>query len=1357
MRKINTRFFFLLVFSLGLCAGGVYSMHRLQAGNIAEALLWQANQAEKDGKLPRAAKYLGRYLEFRREDLDEREHLGMILSDPRLANTHQRRARARFVIEQVLAKDPHRHGLRQRLAENLIAGRSFTDAKEHLNYLEKHHADSAEIPYLVGLWHEAQGQPVPAVEAFRRAIRIDAGKTEAYVRLVNALKRADFGKEARHTQEIERLLVVALEKAPTDPGVLSLAAQHAQEQGNARIALKHLEEGLKHHPGEPRLYLALAQYHGQDGKRSLAIDKLRLGLKTVPKDQQYELRWSLANLLIEERRLEDARRVSDEVREVNPLSAQYLDARRDMARGRWFEAARLFEKIRPSLKTMKELAFQIDLYLGACYEQLDEPALQLTAFQRAASADPTSMTARRGMANASWALGNAEEALRVYQELIARTGDGKEAAKRRVEFTRLLLQSGRYKTPVEKQRLEAEVNAVEKASPGSPDAPLLRAECLFLQGDRAAAETLLNETIKSHPQSHELWLMLVSVSASKTAGQEAKALMRTAEARFKGSAEFRLGQIRFWAKHFDADAVAGLKRLEDALGGFTQGEQSALLQALAEAYYDAGRYGDSERALRRMLRTPLHALDMRIHMQLFELALIQNDMAKANSTIAAIKKIEGDGGVDGSFGEALRIIRLERKASAGTLERARHLLTVASAQRPGWHPIVQARAELDERQGRPDQAIANYRRALDLGSRDPLATKQLLILLSQAQRFDEVEEVLARLQKKQGTTDQLVRYYVAHSYNRRDLKKAEYLVKQVVASNSANYRDHLWMGQILSAGGQSPAEAEKALRRAVALAKEQPETWINLVRHLIGMGQYKSAKAEMDQAGDILPSQVKHSTLAQCAEMFGMLKDAVDHHQKAVEASDAPALALRAAAEFHLRIGSFVSAEALFRKLSERQQSDADLTAARRGLALSLVKQRRPPKTAEALRLVGLTLDARGLVADNRLASDPIERLLQAKVLGSMNHHALRGKAIAVLESIHQKAPLVPDDQFFLARLLARHDQDGIAWAKTRLLLKGLMEQFPKNARYLVFAGHLHVKQKEFTAAEAIIKRLERVERERQTTPGGFGSIELRAKMLELRGMDTQAIALLTDYAAQTHASPIRLLLVANLQGRLGNFREAIDLCERVAQAPGLAQEGRSGAVAILRDTKPSEALLTQYGQWREQRLRVETSLREAIATNTKDIPSRLFLAALMEMQGKHAEVETICRGVLKDAPNNLVALNNLAWLLAQKPSGAAEALPLVERAIKEYGPRPELIDTRAVAHLNLGNNTAALSDLERVVNEAPTPTRLFHLSRVYEKSRNLTLARATFRRASDLGLSLQHLHPAEHGEYQRVVGELRK
>ncbi len=852
MRKINVKLFVCLIVILGLLTGAVFGLHQLQAGNIAEALLWQANQAEKDGKPERAAKYLGRYLEFAREDLDKREHLGMILADPQLATTPQRRARARFVIDSVLAKDPERHALRKRLCGTLIAGRSFDAAKEHLNYLEKNQPTSASVVCLLGQWHEAQGNSGPAIDAYRRALALDAAQAEASVRLVMLLKHADFGKEPQHADEIDQRVAAALEKSPRDASILSLAAEHAQAKGNTRIALKQLEEGLKQEPAEPRLYLALARIHAANGKRDEAIAKLRLGLDKVRKEHHYDLRWSLANLLLDDNRLDDAQKVTKDVRDVNPASADYLDARAFMQRGRWFDAATRLEKIRPALKSMKELAFKIDLYLGTCYEQLEEPMMQLTAFERAAQTDPTSLAARHGIAAARLALGQTAEALQIHRDLIGLTKDPTEAAKLRLEYARQLLQSGVAQGPKEWRKIGQELDELAKLLPRSLEVVLLHAELHFVQGEKNQAETLVREAIQKHPDRFEAWLALILLAE----GKEAARLMQTAEEHFKDKTDFRLAQIRYWALRYDADGQAALQRLEKEVARFEPRERSRLLQAMAETHYYAGKYPDATRVLTNLLELPMHAQDVHIRVQLVELAVLQNEDAQARKLLAEVKRLEGEntGGIDWSLGEAMRIIYAARNGKKEGLDQARRLLTVAAAQRPNWHPIFQLRAELDELQGRSDQAIGNYRRALDLGSRDPGVMKQLFVLLSQAQRHDEVEQILARMQKRQGTTDEVVRFYVVHSCNRRDFKKAEYLIKQIVASNSTNYRDHLWMGQILSSGGQAPDDAEKALRRAVALAPEQPETWIGLVRHLISVGQNPKARVESDNAKKLLLS-----------------------------------------------------------------------------------------------------------------------------------------------------------------------------------------------------------------------------------------------------------------------------------------------------------------------------------------------------------------------------------------------------------------------------------------------------------------------------------------------------------------------
>jgi len=330
-------------------------------------------------------------------------------------------------------------------------------------------------------------------------------------------------------------------------------------------------------------------------------------------------------------------------------------------------------------------------------------------------------------------------------------------------------------------------------------------------------------------------------------------------------------------------------------------------------------------------------------------------------------------------------------------------------------------------------------------------------------------------------------------------------------------------------------------------------------------------------------------------------------------------------------------------------------------------------------------------------------------------------------------------------------------WLKARALLKALVLSQPKNPRYLGFLAKYSIEQKEYADAELMIAKLDALERERKTAPGGFGSIELRAKLLEQRGLGAQAVAVLTAYAELPGAAPARKLLLAELHGRLGNYREAIDLCEEVRKTGANFHEANITAVGILGANKPSEAQPTRFQRWQTERDRVETSLRSALQKDPKDIPLRLHLASMMELQGNYAEVETLCRDVLKDNGNHLVALGNLAWHLGQKPATAKEALRLIEHAIALYGPRPELLDTQAIVHLNLGNTKESLRVLERVVNEAPTPIRVFHLCRAYERTRNVASAQAMLRQSHVQGLAPHQLHPAEQAEYQRVSAELGK
>jgi hypothetical protein len=150
-----------------------------------------------------------------------------------------------------------------------------------------------------------------------------------------------------------------------------------------------------------------------------------------------------------------------------------------------------------------------------------------------------------------------------------------------------------------------------------------------------------------------------------------------------------------------------------------------------------------------------------------------------------------------------------------------------------------------------------------------------------------------------------------------------------------------------------------------------------------------------------------------------------------------------------------------------------------------------------------------------------------------------------------------------------------------------------------------------------------------------------------------------------------------------------------------------------------------------------------------------VHLANAKELVGEFPAAKALYRKVLAADPANLVALNNLAWLLGQDTADAPEALPLISKALQIYGPRAELLDTRASIHLTMGVYSSAVADLTEVVSEAATASRFLHLARARWACGDRDGARKAFWHAKKLGLDVRQLHPLERPVYQKVIVEV--
>src|SRR5262249_39084874 len=155
------------------------------------------------------------------------------------------------------------------------------------------------------------------------------------------------------------------------------------------------------------------------------------------------------------------------------------------------------------------------------------------------------------------------------------------------------------------------------------------------------------------------------------------------------------------------------------------------------------------------------------------------------------------------------------------------------------------------------------------------------------------------------------------------------------------------------------------------------------------------------------------------------------------------------------------------------------------------------------------------------------------------------------------------------------------------------------------------------------------------------------AELLERYGHLRDAERAYRDYVAQDTKEPLRTLVLARFLARQGRVGEALGLCE----AAWKACPPEPVAAVCLAVLSSGEDVTD------EQRERVGSWLEEALRRQPGSIRIRLALATVRSLQRRHDQIESIYRDVLSASPDNLEALNNLAWLLAHRAGKEREAL----------------------------------------------------------------------------------------------------
>ena len=147
--------------------------------------------------------------------------------------------------------------------------------------------------------------------------------------------------------------------------------------------------------------------------------------------------------------------------------------------------------------------------------------------------------------------------------------------------------------------------------------------------------------------------------------------------------------------------------------------------------------------------------------------------------------------------------------------------------------------------------------------------------------------------------------------------------------------------------------------------------------------------------------------------------------------------------------------------------------------------------------------------------------------------------------------------------------------------------------------------------------------------------------------------------------------------------------------------------------------------------------------------------ADLLDAQAKYEEAIAEYRAILSRQPNNILAANNLAWLLVLRGKDSQDALERINGAIAIGGPTENYLDTLGVIYLKIGRTEDAILTLTNAIEQSPEPHIYFHLALAQEKLKRVDESKRSVRRALELQLNEKNLHALERDDWRRLVASV--
>ena len=651
----------------------------------------------------------------------------------------------------------------------------------------------------------------------------------------------------------------------------------------------------------------------------------------------------------------------------------------------------------------------------------------------------------------------------------------------------------------------------------------------------------------------------------------------------------------------------------------------------------------------------------------------QKQFAEARSEIEAARKV-GPNNLLVTYSQALLDF------NEGKNKEARESLQRILKSAPNHMPSVLLAGAVELNLDAPQQAQMHLRKYLEIDQKNVYARKLMAQAMLKNGQPDDAVAILAPALAD--TRDPQLLALAGESYMQaRDFGKATtYLEKAAqLAPDAAAVRTALGLSRLQQGDA---AKGITELERATELDPKSERALTALAQAELGLKHFDKALAAVTRLETLKPDDPQTYNLkASVLLSKGNLPAARSAFEKALQVTPTFFPAAANLAKLDLMEKKPEAARKRFEAILEKDKKNFGAMGALAELALL---DKRPEEATTWLEKAQ---------AENPDAIPPVLKL------GS-HYLATRQekKALTLARKFQTANPTSPEMMDLLGQAqLANDDAQGALDSYSKLV-----NMAPKSALAQMRLAQVQGALKNDAGAAESLKKANAL---------APNMVQARVAQVELatrRGRHDEALALTRELQQDAPGSPIGFLLEGDLQ--------------QAQKKPALAVAAYDKAFAI---TKSGAVLLRSVQTLKQMGKQAEANGRLAQWTKAhpEDMQVAMYMAEAHLAAREYKPAATILEDIVKRAPGNGAALNNLAWAYQQQKD--PRALATAEQAFKVAGSNAAVMDTLGWMLVEQGNTQRGLPLLQKAAADASATSEIrYHLAVALHKSGDKTGAR---------------------------------